>query len=53
VLIADLNSLFRISDSIVGPIEDISYILETLPSYAFIDARAGDAHKLEPAAKQA
>ena len=37
----DLNGLFRISDSIVGPIEDISYVRETLPSHAFLDARAG------------
>jgi outer membrane receptor protein involved in Fe transport len=37
----DLNGMFRISDSIVGPIEDISYIRETLPSHAFLDARAG------------
>jgi iron complex outermembrane receptor protein len=40
----DLNGLFRIADSIVGPIEDISYIRETLPSHAFIDARAGVMH---------
>jgi iron complex outermembrane receptor protein len=40
-LTADLHGLFRISDSITGPIEDISYVRETLPSHAFLDARAG------------
>ena len=43
-LSADLHGIFRISDSIVGPIEDISYVRETLPSHAFIDARAGVTH---------
>jgi len=43
-LSADLNGLFRISDSITGPIEDISYVRETLPSHAFLDARAGVSH---------
>jgi hypothetical protein len=36
--------MVRIADSIVGPIEDISYIRETLPSHAFLDARAGVTH---------
>ncbi|HEX3848496.1 MAG TPA: TonB-dependent receptor, partial [Steroidobacteraceae bacterium] len=40
----DLTGLFRIADSIVGPIEDISYVRETLPSHAFLDARAGVSH---------
>jgi iron complex outermembrane recepter protein len=40
----DFTGLFRIADSIVGPIEDISYIRETLPSHAFLDARAGVTH---------
>jgi iron complex outermembrane receptor protein len=43
-LSADLNGIFRVSDSIVGPIEDISYARETLPSHAFVDARAGVTH---------
>jgi iron complex outermembrane receptor protein len=41
---ADLNGVFRVADSIVGPIEDISYARETLRSHAFIDARAGVTH---------
>jgi outer membrane receptor protein involved in Fe transport len=41
---ADLNGVFRVSDSIVGPIEDISYARETLPSHAFVDARVGVMH---------
>jgi iron complex outermembrane recepter protein len=41
LLTADLNGLFRISDSLVGPIEDISYVRETLPSHALMDARVG------------
>ena len=41
---ADYKGVFRVSDSIVGPIEDISYVRETLPSHAFIDARAGVMH---------
>jgi len=40
-LVNDLNGYFRIADAIVGPIEDISYVRETLPSHALIDARAG------------
>jgi iron complex outermembrane receptor protein len=40
-LSADLNGFFRVSDSIVGPVEDISYVRETLPSHAFVDARLG------------
>src|SRR5580658_5867838 len=43
-LSADLNGIFRVSDSVVGPIEDISYVGESLPSHAFIDARAGVTH---------
>src|ERR1700722_12998003 len=40
----DMTGMIRIADSIVGPIEDISYIRETLPSHAFLDARAGVSH---------
>jgi len=40
----DLHGIFRISDSLTGPIEDVSYIRETLPSHAFLDARAGVTH---------
>jgi len=43
-LVPDYNGLFRVADSIVGPIEDISYIRETLPSHAFVDARFGVLH---------
>jgi iron complex outermembrane receptor protein len=43
-LAPDFNGMVRIADSIVGPIEDISYIRETLPSHAFLDARAGVTH---------
>ncbi|MHB8816528.1 MAG: TonB-dependent receptor, partial [Steroidobacteraceae bacterium] len=40
----NMTGMVRIADSIVGPIEDISYIRETLPSHAFLDARAGVSH---------
>ena len=43
-LSTDYHGVFRIADSIVGPIEDVSYARETLPSHAFVDARAGVMH---------
>ncbi len=35
------NGSLRISDSLVGPVEDQAYYRQTLPSYSLVDLRAG------------
>jgi len=37
----NLNALFHIADSVVGPNQDQAAVRQTLPSYALLDARAG------------
>jgi iron complex outermembrane recepter protein len=38
---ADLNGVFHVSSSAVGPIEDQAYYRERLPGHNLVDARAG------------
>ncbi len=37
----DVKGTLRIADSLVGPIQDVAYVRETLPSYNLLSMRAG------------
>jgi outer membrane receptor protein involved in Fe transport len=41
LLASGIKARFRIASSLVGPVDDIAYFRETLPSYNLVDIRAG------------
>ena len=40
-LSGDIKGSFRIADSLVGPVQDVAYVRETLPAYNLVNVRLG------------